>query len=192
MQLALIFSFILPLAACLPATVKNDDVLHTVYSPDERSYLGPMELAQFNFKDYVLNGVCLDCTRQTLDELFDCNFKFSWEDPNYNQSTSCTTRFHWDGITLQQGPKNDYDTENVVCSVELPDFWQFKFGVMKSLWDFNMTLSRAHKDTEKYGQWVPEFFAAPNVTLVPMGKTDYSMIFALTAPLYAKIVGMSM
>jgi hypothetical protein len=47
---------------------------------------------------------------------------------------------------MSHGPKNDYNTNNVLCGADFPDFWQYKFTAMSSLWNFGLTLSKAVND----------------------------------------------
>lgn len=151
---------LLPLAACLPP-----------FSREEASHIGDgmlateqrwVDLAQFDWDDYVLTGVSLDCQRQAPQDLYSCEYKCKattsrvvsrsddfeltntvhWEDPNFDNSINCNATFDWDGITQEHGENNTYPTGYQICGY----WWQFQFDQLRSLWDFNMTITKDQKD----------------------------------------------
>lgn len=68
-----------------------------------------------------------------------------WNDPNYNEAIDCNATFMWDGVTLQKSAKNDYP-DGFYESCTRGNWSQFKFDTVRSLWDFNMTINKDHKD----------------------------------------------
>ncbi|KAK6207183.1 hypothetical protein LQW54_007384 [Pestalotiopsis sp. IQ-011] len=186
---ALVSSVLPPLAAGLRPFLKEDS------HPVSTEQLSPgkkwLDLAQFNWDPYVLTDVSLDCSRDTMEQNYQCLYKFHWDDPNYDESMDCDTIIEWDGITLEQGPNNSFTTNYMLC--QPGDLWQFKFDVVRSLWDFNMTITKDHKDPQKFGAYLAQFFSYPNITMVKMGESDNRTLnYATTGPVKAIIQGLAM
>ncbi|KAH8653368.1 hypothetical protein BX600DRAFT_76554 [Xylariales sp. PMI_506] len=142
-QLLILTEFVISLVAGRPQLPESRDAPGSGLNfIDETEF---PQLALY-FEDWILNDLYLNCLRSSPDELYKCNYKFHWYDPNFDEATDCNTTFHWDGVTLTSGPNNTYNKWNVVCSMDFPEIWQFSFDTVWSAWSFNMTLSRIHKD----------------------------------------------
>ncbi|KAF7531549.1 hypothetical protein G7054_g8768 [Neopestalotiopsis clavispora] len=186
---ALLSSLLLPLAAGLPPFLKED--LH----PTSTEPLAPgqkwLELAQFDFDDYNLTSISLDCNRDTMDANYQCLYKFHWYDPNYDEKMDCNTTIEWDGVTVPQSLNSSLNQYYVTC--QPGNLWQFRLDVVRSPWDFNMTVTKDHKDPQRFGTYLVQFFSYPNISMVKMGESDFrSVVYATTGPVMAKIQGLVM
>jgi hypothetical protein len=64
---------LLPLAACLPPWIKEEICTSSTDIIAERKHW--LDLAQFDWQDYVLSEVSLNCDRATVDEMYQCIYK---------------------------------------------------------------------------------------------------------------------
>ncbi|ETS76008.1 hypothetical protein PFICI_12952 [Pestalotiopsis fici W106-1] len=182
---ALLSSLLLPLAAGLPPFLKED--MHPTSTEPLAQGQKWVELAQFDFDDYNLTGITLDCNRETMDE----NYQFHWYDPNYDETMDCNTTIEWDGVAIPQSLNSNPSTGFILC--QPGNWWQFKLDVVRSLWDFNMTITKDHKDAQRFGTFLAQFFSYPNITMVKMGESDFrSVVYSTTGPVMAKIQGLVM
>lgn len=69
MQAVAFLSFLLPLVASLPPALNGRS---ETSRPAERKMI--TSLAQFSFKNWTMSEVCLDCTRDTTDVMYECTF----------------------------------------------------------------------------------------------------------------------
>ncbi|KAH6660807.1 hypothetical protein BKA67DRAFT_641853 [Truncatella angustata] len=182
-----IWTFLLPLVVCLPLFIQESK--YPASSEVLPVGLKWIDLAQFDWDDYVLSGISLNCDRESVDQKYNCAYKFHWDDPNYDNSMDCSYSFPWDGVTQTQGDNNSYPTGYQSCG----DSWQFKFEVVRYLWDFNMTISKLQDDPSKFGRYSAWFFAYPNITLERMSQLDFrSLVYSTIDPVKAKIQGLAM
>lgn len=70
MQAGAFLCFLLPLVASLPSALNGRT---ETSRPAEREMI--TNLAQFSFKNWTMSEVCLDCTRDMADVMYDCTFK---------------------------------------------------------------------------------------------------------------------
>ncbi|KAK8123452.1 hypothetical protein PG999_003370 [Apiospora kogelbergensis] len=129
MTFLIILSFMLSLVASLPGPPVNRASLAITKQPGGHKTYHNLK-AQFNFSNWILIDVTFDCRRPSISVLFDCAFKFHWDDPNFNASASCDRPWKWDGVTMEQGANNTYNNdEYFICEEhkESPEAWQLKF-----------------------------------------------------------------
>ncbi|XXH04934.1 hypothetical protein Hte_011356 [Hypoxylon texense] len=112
------------------------------YEPDSTAQK-PWELAQFDLAPFKLTDMCVDCKRHDVGLLFECSIKFDWEDPNANQSCTCSEDWEWDSRGSAKGG-NYYLT----CRDENVEFFQFKFVDMFDLSNFSLSLAHMYRDVK--------------------------------------------
>ncbi|KAK8022152.1 hypothetical protein PG993_012919 [Apiospora rasikravindrae] len=184
MTFLIVLSLMLSLVACLPNSLSNLGAGRKTFH----------DLAQFSWKNWTLTEVCLDCTRTSPSELFDCEYKFRWDDPNFNTSAHCNNPWKWDGITTQQGPNNTYNTNYIICEMAWPEVWQLRIN---NIQDELFELGLIHTCKDEMLQRLPappeiaEFFAVPNFTMQLMGRDDYSIVYAAKEPVSVLIQGLT-
>ncbi|KAK7938092.1 uncharacterized protein PG986_014960 [Apiospora aurea] len=189
MAFLLVLSLMLSLVACLPNALINLATLATATQPTGRKTFH--DLGQFDWKNWTLTEVCLDCTRTSPSELFDCEYKFQWDDPNFNTSTVCNSSWKWDGVTMQNGPNNTYNTNYIICELAWPEVWQLKINNIEDEL-FELGLAHTCKDEIDFQPpEIAEFFAVPNFTMALMGRDDYSIVYAAKEPVSVLIQGLT-
>lgn len=73
MRNLLFFATLLPLAVCLPPFIKEGEPpVPTEILPEGKKWL---DLAQFDWDDYELTGVSLDCQRSVSNIPYNCLYK---------------------------------------------------------------------------------------------------------------------
>jgi hypothetical protein len=72
MQLILVLSLMLSLAACLPSWIKEET--RGAVQEDLPEELYGLELAQFHLKDWELSDLALLCKRETTQKLYTCEY----------------------------------------------------------------------------------------------------------------------
>ncbi|KAK8076389.1 hypothetical protein PG994_003661 [Apiospora phragmitis] len=183
MAFLIVLSSMLSLVSCLPSSLTNLASLATTTQPTGRKTKTFQDLAQFDFKNWTLTEVCLD---------------FQWEDPNFNTSSFCNNPWKWDGVTMQQGPNNTYNTNYFVCEMQLPEVWQLKINNITDDGLFELGLIHTCKDdiilhecSDFNPSEIAEFFAVPNVTMQLLGRDDYSIVYAAPGPVSVLVQGLS-
>ncbi|KAI1862481.1 hypothetical protein JX265_009195 [Neoarthrinium moseri] len=190
-MLALLVHFLLPLVTCRPTPPGQGTPSSSLTPPpDGHTWLN---LAQINLKNWELTGTKLDCRRETTDELYSCEYSFHWNDPNYNDSSDCSNYFSWDGVTVEQGSKNNFNTEATRCDGSLLP-WDFKFNVVRSVesaWSYSMTISRQRKDPKLFGPWPTTYFGYPNITMDRDMDDQKTKVYSHDEIIYVTIQGLS-
>ncbi|KAK7961031.1 hypothetical protein PG988_012245 [Apiospora saccharicola] len=190
MAFLIILSFLFSLVACIPGPLTNlAGPAASTKSTGRKPFHG---LAQFNFTNWTLSEVCLDCSRASPVDLFDCAYTFRWLDPNFNTSSSCNSSWKWDGITMENGPNNSYPTQYMMCEMHFPEAWQLRVNSITDDGLFELGLIHTCKDQIHFDPAeLANFFAAPNVTMRLMGRDDYSILYAADRPVSVLVQGLT-
>ncbi|KAK7918332.1 hypothetical protein PG985_010206 [Apiospora marii] len=189
MTFLIILSFLFSLVACLPGPLANVAGLAANTQSTGRQTLH--DRAQFSFKNWTLTEVCMDCTRASAVDLFDCAYTFHWLDPNFNTSSSCNSSWKWDGITMQHGPNNTYNTDYITCEMQFPEAWQLMVNNITDDGLFELGLVHTCKDHIHFDPAeLANFFAWPNVTMQLIGRDEYTIVYAADGPVSVLVQGL--
>ncbi|KAI1406628.1 hypothetical protein F4819DRAFT_481391 [Hypoxylon fuscum] len=154
----------------------------------------PWELAQFDLDPFNLTHMCVDCKKDNRDPLFGCSIKFTWSDPNANQSCTCNESWQWDGVTTTQGSLNNYSTSYLVCKDNKAELFQFKIMDIFDLSNFSLSLTHMYHDSKDFPtSTIVNMFAQPNITLQMVEKSNISMTYSSPpdSSIEANITGMT-
>ncbi|KAB5570819.1 hypothetical protein GE09DRAFT_721236 [Coniochaeta sp. 2T2.1] len=140
----------LPLAAAMPAAT-HPDAEEPVVGLAHRSTL--IDNSQFNFLPFNLTNMGMECARPTRADMYDCELRFDWHDPNSVPENdvndcSCIYNWSWDGETTEAGEKNTYSAEYTMCLKQLPTYFEMRLASFNSSQSFELVVAHRYHDSE--------------------------------------------
>ncbi|KAH8910274.1 hypothetical protein BR93DRAFT_471157 [Coniochaeta sp. PMI_546] len=195
MRLPQVLSLVaLPLAAAMPAATPHD--VHEAGAHIQRAVL--MNGSQFNFDPFNLTNIGMECARPTADDMYACELRFDWHDPNSvkeNNVTSCSCiyKWSWDGETVAAGEKNTYSASYSMCYKQLPVYFEMRIAAFNSSEDFALEVAHRYHDSENFtAPWdYPLTFAQPDIHLPLITREDNFFRLYDAGPVYANITAVS-
>ncbi|KAK2070104.1 hypothetical protein P8C59_004632 [Phyllachora maydis] len=158
----------------------------------------PRVLAQFNWIPYQLTDVCLDCVRPNNTALYNCTLELNWLDPNSVQtnnvsSTTCSSTWSWDGVTVTRGKSNSYDNKYSTCWQNNPFFFAMEIQEFQSGENLTLGLTHAYYDNITWSDpedQYPHTFSWPNLGLPLVTRSTRHIKYFGDGPYNATIMGL--